>query len=362
MYCELPTHRQNKDEMLALLKALAWSDARIAASLLLKRSIDLDMLDGYCHRERMGPYVYASIKKLNLDALFPRRVLRALEGQYREQQQKSKALAETLNAIHGEFGRARIDHMLLKGFHLAQTYWGGTDKRFIWDLDILVKPEDLPAVFSALSNCGFERNRNILRLFSLFRLMTHAIGCERVDGLSLDLHWTFRTLPGARLDHDAVWERGETFRLFGGNYRAPCAEHLLLLIVLGIAHDIVRCKCRLRGLWDVYLLLRAHPEFDWPVFFVNREKDGFIGIAVEILWIIIWRLDCRDEFPALVKMLEESFWARRPADTRLASLLRAKPGRSYWNLGWYARLQPVSQRRFLLWWIWTAPFRYLLIK
>jgi hypothetical protein len=190
--------------------------------------------------------------------------------------------------------------------------------------------------------------------------MTHALECQRADGLSVDLHWAFRNRPGIRFDYDAIWDRRNRHPLVGLDYPVPSDEDQILLMLVGIALDIDRSHCRIRGLWDVYLMLHGLVDQDWPVFLARREKEGLLPLVVNVLALVLYRLDCRDEFPVLVHALDGYRDMLLAADASQVRRILTRSRQSLANRWWFARLQPSPIVFYGMWWGGTLPLRFLL--
>jgi len=180
--------------------------------------------------------------------------------------------------------------------------------------------------------------------------------------LSVDLHWAFRRLPGLHFDDEAIWQ-GRRFHVIGGQpYPVPSDEHTLLQLLLGVAADIDRSLCRMRALWDVYLLLKDIPEMDWPGFLARRQAEGATGLVVNAMALVVYRLSCHTEFPALVEALHpyrRLIFVNNENDARRVF---AREPHSLGNHFIFARWQPLTAWRYWSWWAATLPLRFFFAR
>jgi len=344
---------------LSLLKALRRGEIRQIASDVLSRRIDFKHLADVLIDERLGVYFYSSVLDLKIQALFPRDFLSQIRNQYDQQHTRNLRLELCLREIGMEFGIQGIDFMLLKGLHVAQLAYNGAGARFTWDLDLLVREESWGAAVGALSGIGFAKPRFAMGLDRIISGFIHGMPMERPGDVSLDLHWTFRKLPGVQIDMAEVWQRGAAYTIGGCEYKVPCNEHLLLLLLLGVADDRNRSKVNIRSLWDVFLILHHVPALNWRSFLAEREREGILPLIVNTLAFAVKELECRDEFPQLVGVLEE--W-RHLLLQDIATTPACLPRGWHRQLSarwWYVRLQP-GPWYYCVWWLVTLPLRFLL--
>ena len=349
------------DQPLLLLKLLDQSDIRSVASLMLSRQVDLAELNNFLDQHRLGVFCYSRIIELQLQALFPASLLEPLEIQYSQQQQRNQALLNSLQLIDSRFRSAGIDYLLLKGLYLADRFWHNLDRRFCWDLDLMVRSEDVDRAVTVLSACRFAKPAYTFGLERTARRVTHALECKRDDGLSIDLHWTFRKWPGVRFDDNQIWHQCHNYRIAGGQaFPVPSDEQLLILMLVGIAADIERGHCRMRGLWDIYRMLQDISEIDWSAFLIKREAEGLLRLMVNVLALVLYQLGCHDEFPILVRAMNDYSDRLQIVNETEARELLTRPPQSLANRWWFARLQPAPIWLYGLWWTGTLPVRALL--
>jgi hypothetical protein len=89
---------------------------------------------------------------------------------------------------------------LLKGLYLAKRFYGDIDRHALWDIDILVRKENLPDAQKLLAASGYFRKSNVFLREDLSSYFTHAFDFAK-KGVSLDLHWALSSHPSYRLDY-----------------------------------------------------------------------------------------------------------------------------------------------------------------
>lgn len=345
------------DLPVTVLKRLHRGDSRDLASLLLTRRRDLDECARVFVDERLGVYVCAATESLSLAALWPGPVLARLRDQWMRQQRRNADLLQALATIDSAFGAAGIEYLLLKGLPLADRLHGGIDRRFTWDLDLLVRESDVARGLGILTGLGVHAPSLTFGLHRVARRVAHAMECRRQDGLSVDLHWAFRRLPGLRFPAADVFRDQRLHELGGRRYRVPSDEHVLVQVLLGIAADVDRSLCRLRSLWDAYLLLHTLPASGWTAFVSRREAEGCLGLVANTIALVIHRMDAADEFPELLHAMETSRNGDAVLDPERAATILARPPHSFRNHLEFASWQAQPAWSYWSWWAATLPAR-----
>lgn len=348
--------------LIQLLKALQQGQARTIGSLLLAHRRRLMDLTNVLIKERLAVQVFAVLNQLNLRTLFPRASWSLLEDQWQGQQQRNTTLLRELIRIEQVFDGAGMPWLYMKGLSLGDRFYGGADRRFTWDLDLLVRPEDLSRTFVLLAPLGFHRPRGLPGMDRIAQGVTHALECRRHDGLSLDLHWTFRRLPGLRLNHRAVWRDRASLTLGGVAIPVPSDEHQLLQVLLGITADLDRGLCRLRALWDVYMMLRGLGRQDWRGFLARRQSEKTLPLVANALALVVNQLECHAEFPSLLEALEEHRDVLAIQDPSHARRILGRGPHGFANRLLYSRWQPLPRRLYWPWWVATLPMRFLVAR
>jgi hypothetical protein len=349
----------NTNPELAFLEAIGRGDTRAIAALTLGRRLDFDVLREALVHERMGVYVHARLAELGLRALLPRRVAEPIRWQHAEQQQRNGQLLALLDEVQRALADVGIEVLVLKGLPMAQRFWGGMDRRFSFDLDLLVRRDQYRAATAALIRLGFSAPRLVPQPDRLALHVSHALELTR-DGLSLDLHWTLRKRPGLHFDLAATWASAASCRLDGIDCRVPSDEDQLVMLLTGLANDLERGHHRLRSFWDIYFMLKGMRRTDWRAFWASRADQGLSVLLLNLLALVLWRLDCADHLPELAAAIADDADRLIPLDPEAARRLLTSAPQSLANRRWFARLLPTPAWRYWAWWGGALPLRFLL--
>lgn len=209
-------------------------------------------------------------------------------GKYRGVQRRTWArnllLFRHAGALVTLLGEAGITALALKGAAVASRYYPEVSMRPMGDLDLMVRPDELPRTLNVLEAAGWRCAHRPPR-DRADRAIWHAVAYvhPRSPELEIDLHW--RLLPTRFSDEaDAdLWQRAVPFAIGGATAQAPSAADLLL-------HTCAHGACfngvpPLRWIVDATMILRSG-EVEWEHLLVQsaRYRLGLpLGIALGYL-------------------------------------------------------------------------------
>jgi Uncharacterised nucleotidyltransferase len=329
----------------------------VARMLLANRTRFNDLAQWYV-RERLGVSVYSLMCDCGLKAIWPNVSIQLMQDQYEQQQVRTARLMETLRGIDVAFREAGVEYLLLKGLPLAERFYGGIRNRFTWDLDILVRPDSLNQASKILDGLGVNAPGLSRAGLWLAKSVTHALEFCGEGGVSIDLHWAFRRLPGVRFPSEEVFGAGRRIEFGGGSYPVPSDEHMLVQLLLSIAADVDRGRCRWRALWDTYLVLEQMPLSRWESFLEDRASEGCLGIISQATAIVVHSMGVSERYHEVLDRCERRLFGRMamlgPEDSK--RLLSRSPN-DFRNHLAFARWQEVSGLRYWGWWGLSLPAR-----
>ena len=226
----------------------------------LTEPVDWERLWEQGHLHEVIPLVARSLRRLENGVTIPEAWLARARHQSLATLLRNLALADELARVVVAFRDSGVECVPVKGILLAETVYGGLGLRPAIDLDVLVRPRDLPAARRALRELGFFQRRQ-----HSFEAVNHAFhdppfflhsGALQVR---LELHrglWApdqFRPVEG-------LWERTAEVEFRGQPVRALAPEDMLLHLAIHRS----RSALRLRFLCDVAEVLRRYRDvLDW---------------------------------------------------------------------------------------------------
>ena len=186
---------------------------------------------------------------------------------------KQMQLEEMLSAC----AAAGIPCLVMKGLWLVETVYRDLKARHSGDIDLLVRPEDMPRFTRLVQTQGFKVPRDIGDIreitaanheFSLFHPGT---------GAGFDLHWSLtHPLEEAPVDDDKFWQGSEIFTLGDQPCRSPGLEdHLLFLCFHAAIHHRFQFVGP-RALLDIAKVIEQPPRaIDWGYFLEGARELGW---------------------------------------------------------------------------------------
>lgn len=208
-----------------------------------------------------------------------------------------------------------IEHLVLKGPHLASVAYEKPWERGFNDLDLLVRAGEFERAVDALVDSGFSRREP-----PRGRQATIAAAYDRnllaPDGSVVEVHRAFAPYRLYPLDYDALFERAVDFRFGGTPARGLSAADLLVHLVIHAAKSqfaLIESK----HVRDVAAVVNSM-ALDWPLF---REQTARAG--------------CRSAAWVLLGAGARAQGAAVPDE--ILSALRPGPVRRWWIDRWIAR-------------------------
>ena len=314
LYCLLASPDKTSDGRVEPLSEADWDD-------LLQQS----------DRHRITPLFYHRLRTYHPDIPIPPNIMQRLRQAYLDNAARNLRLYHNLCMVLKILRRDSIPVIVLKGAHLAEFVYGNRAHRFMGDLDLLIRKDDLMRVDELLLEMGCTPTAN-----------NRVVGKDNNEfvyimpkrDVSLEIHWSILSpmFPFA-VDTEGQWERSRPVRIAGVDAAVFCPEDLLLHICLhaGCTHGF---EPGLKLFCDVSELLQHGGEgMDWGlvkrrtcewgvgkcVYLTLRLTREFLGVALpEGLMEALKPSDYDERFVALAR---DQIFSRR---------LRTGPPLSMW--------------------------------
>lgn len=191
---------------------------------------DWDEVLQQADRHKITPLVYHRLKTSHQEIPIPPDILEKLRQAYLENTARNMRLYDNLGRVLQILRNDRIPVIVLKGAHLAELVYGNRALRFMGDLDLLVKKENLMRVDALLLEMGCTptiQNRVVGKDNNEF------VYVMPKRDVSLEIHWSILSsvFPFA-IDTDGQWERSRPASIAGVDVSILCPEDLLLHLCL----------------------------------------------------------------------------------------------------------------------------------
>lgn len=226
--------------------------------------LDWDYLRGLASRHALFPLLHRNLEAI-APSLIPRPFFVELWAHHEKLRLRNTSLAEELLNILGLLDANGIPAIPFKGPALAAAVYGDLALRQFRDLDILIRPEDLPAAKELLKTRGYkpdhELNPTLEAAFLRSKAAHHLVMAQCDDSMLVELHWkTDADHPLEEAADGAWWAGLGESDLDGGRVRCFAPRELLLILCL---HGSKHHWSSLAWLVDVAELIRQQPGMDW---------------------------------------------------------------------------------------------------
>src|SRR4051812_10485156 len=281
-------------ETLMLRAALGPPDVARAAWDEWYASTDIEALDYDAHR--LFPLIYRRLVELGVDSPeLPR-----LKGVYRHYWYGNQLLLRDAAIAIRALGDNGVETLVLKGLGLTARHYRDGGTRPMYDVDVLVRPDDVARALEVIGEIGFRPYGT--RPLDLQLRSRYGIGLHNDAGRELDLHW-YATFQSA--GDDDFWSASVPVEIAGVQTRVLCpADQLLHVCVHGLSGA---SPAPLRWIADALTVIRSSgDELDW-----NRLVER--AVARECTVTLAGGLSC----------LEREFQPGIPVD--VIERLRAAP-------------------------------------
>jgi hypothetical protein len=195
---------------------------------------------------------------------FPAELPEDFASQARSQWAASARLANELKALLQEFSQHGIAVLPLKGPLLATLLYGSPSRRISDDLDLLVRPEDVPRAEALLCALGFCSNYPADDYHHTFSR----------SGTIVELHFEISPPSNPSIDLRAAWNRAPTVEFLGQNARFFAPPDLLMYLVL---HLVKHAFGRMIWLLDTSLALKQLNSDEVKEVLVTAKRLGVEG-------------------------------------------------------------------------------------
>jgi hypothetical protein len=194
--------------------------------------------------------VHRALEQTSTNDAVPAHVAARLFDAHRDSAKRGMVFSAALAAVHDTLRAAGILALPLKGPVLAATLYPDPALRPFSDIDVLVRPADLPAALRALARIGWMLDRELARVpvRTLLTMSTEAI-VRGPDGVPLDLHWELapRGYP-FRFDPALLFGSVRAVRFEGRDLPGLAPEALLVFLCM---HGAKHAWSRLMWICDV---------------------------------------------------------------------------------------------------------------
>jgi len=221
--------------------------------------------------EGLSFLLYKSAAKKNINIPFS--VKQSLKQEYIYNWGRNIRILEELAALLRVFKNPVI---VLKGAALLSSVYEDFGLRMLGDVDILVKPEDVPKIDKVLSQSGYQSDHT-LSFYRVTNYLNSLVYGKTGSPLLLHLHWHLvnNALPNyiyaEKIDMDKIWNEAIPLKIRESEALCLAPHHQLLHLS---EHAMKHSYNTLIHVWDIHQVISHGKEkLDWER--VCRESGEF---------------------------------------------------------------------------------------
>jgi len=240
---------------------------------LVCNGIDWEELLRLARHNRVEALLDHSLRATIADVV-PEEVVWRLQARADSNRERGHRLVSELADLVRVLDAAGIPFLVFKGPVLATHIYADRGLRFFWDLDLLVREEDIERVCELGKTRGYQRYGELddveARVFARYHFARTLFHNER--DVEIDVHW--RLMPagfGPRLSWSELWDRAVRARLGEVDVWTFSPEDALLALA---AHGAKEEWRRLQMVCDVAGYIGATPALDWAACLDRAAKCG----------------------------------------------------------------------------------------
>jgi hypothetical protein len=258
------------------------------------------------------------------------------------------ALDAELRRVLSAFAEHRIDVLVIKGSHLAYTFYERSDLRPRVDSDLLVRREQRDRATGCLRDLGYVSASKVEGDINATQQLYSRQGAGSV-AFRIDLHWRWASPPvfAHVLASDDLYSQSIPIEPLGPAGRGPCAIHALMIAcVHRVAHHHDEGD-RLLWLYDIHLIARQLSQHEWDRFIAMAIDQQVLAVCLAGLrraaetfrtpMPVSLRTEARMREAAAREPTAAYLSVRSPAEAVLADLR---------SLGWRDRLRLLGEHAF----------------
>ncbi len=288
-------------ELDLLACAIAQAPAMESACPARTEGIDWARFEALVDRHRVGALALAGAARIGM----PTAVAARLAGEEERNAGNYLRSIALLRKLSGNFARAEIEWVLLKGIAVAEAAYERPALREMIDIDLMVDARRIDEAERIILDEGFVRIHprfaldaakrvNFTRLHSAFSYF------RRGDGAQLDLHWRTSQNPFFVPQIDAHWREWPGNTAVSGFPTLRPDVHLAYVLTHGAKHGWVRLK----WLADVERMIAALDDAGIAELGATLREHGLETVAGSAF--ALCRTLFRSRFPAALAELASS--------------------------------------------------------
>lgn len=239
---------------------------------LLQKDLDWDYVLRASEHHCIASLAYWHLKKAGLERV-PESAAAALRDSFARTRERNMMFVQELMHLVKLLQAHGIPVIPYKGPLLAQALYEDLAQRQMWDLDLLIKEEDLSRAKRLMLEDGYTQKATLTpeEEERVRKQNDEEVFHSPRNGLEIELHW--RLMPaaiGKASPSEFVWNHARQVTVFGTPVRTLPAEVFALIIFLhaGVKHR----WSQLKFLADAARIISKYKNLDWT-FFIDEATQ-----------------------------------------------------------------------------------------
>lgn len=234
--------------------------------------------------------LYLNLKKYGWLEAVPADVLKKFEKQANKIEEANEARLKVARKLMQKFADRNIPCVILKGVLFGETIYKNPYYKKMNDLDILIRMDDLDAIYEVYEELEFFSAAELLGGKEKDPRKQEKFSHHCPPFFSRDLkcmigtHWGLITpMAPYNLDYDAIWSRVVDIEFQGIPAKSMAPEDNLHHLCVHLPYY----KTGVRELADIYNLVREYrEEIDWELFLNEVEKADTQNLVYHALSLV----------------------------------------------------------------------------
>ena len=286
-------------------------------------------------KEGLSFLLYKGMIKKGIN--MPSKLRESLKQEYIYNWGRNVRILEDLAALLRVFKNPVI---VLKGAALLSSVYEDFGLRMLGDVDILVKPEDVPKIDKVLTQSGY-RSEHKMCSYPVTNYLNSLVYGKNGSPLLLHLHWHLinNALPNyiyaEKINMDKLWKEAIPLKIRESDALCLAPHHQLLHLS---EHAMKHSYNTLIHVWDIHQVINHGKEkLDWEKVCADAEEFQLKGPLFYSLWL------CKEYFgtPLLHEILDKLSTQHKGIGERVFSKL-LRQGKRREKLCWLFYFSRIS--------------------
>jgi hypothetical protein len=287
----IPNASLEEEFLLCHARTVMTGPARARIEQLIAQKLDWNRIDELAARHRVRPLLYKHLKADPRRPEIPTGIWTRLENHAVWTVGRNLAQVNELLRIVKLLRAENIPALPFKGPVLGARFYGNIGLREFFDLDFLLRRDDLLRAKAILLRDGFTSPPSQNDAFEANHIDAQ-LGCDFVSAngkVRLELHWSFiQKWLSYRVDLEGVWKRATATIIGGAPVQTVSREDLLPYLC---AHGAKHHWERLFWIVDIAEFVRAERNIDWKAVLAAAEREGNWRVVALGLYLAYGLLD-----------------------------------------------------------------------